>query len=245
MKYLFLQSHGMRSPLTAIRWASNRLRKKALGNLNAEQQRLVSHIHDNAKKLSVVLDSMFLLAQAEDQRVLPEKQEICLRDLIHEETERSGGGGGVRWKLRVPHLHVLAHREVLEAIIRNLCAVYSEQTDDAKRAVFVDVETDQGFLLLGFRSALLLPILEDGSGRSEAQDVKVIGGLQGVMLSLSDELAGYLGGRVEMEEVITGEFVEDGTVELENDGSDEQRVLLRLPMQCRVVEGECSRRSVS
>jgi signal transduction histidine kinase len=240
MKYLFLESHGLRSPLTAIRWACGRLRKESSGSLNPEQQRLVQHIYSNTRILTAALESMLLLAKLEDQGIPYREQEVCSQDIIDAALEKVGRSNGIRWVINAVHAHFSTDREFLEVILKDILTVFSESSDRTDRVVFLDAEQAEDGILFSFRSALLLPSLQ-GDLQETGHATKIIGGIPGLMLSLANELAKHLKGNVEMEDVITGEFISDGTVELE-ERADEQRLILFLPTRSRIVHGPCSTR---
>ncbi|MDD4319505.1 MAG: histidine kinase dimerization/phospho-acceptor domain-containing protein [Candidatus Peribacteraceae bacterium] len=240
MKYLFLESHGLRSPLTAIRWACGRLRKDTTGALNPVQRQLVQHVYANARKLSVALESMLLLAKIEDGMMRLQPQEHCIKDLFDAMREKAGVPRSVRWVIESPHVHAVADRDVLEMIFKDIAAVFTEADPEREMTVFVDVAAAPESLVVNFRSSVIFPTLsKDGGAPSET--LRMVGGTQGLMLSMAQELAKHLRGTVELEEVVTGEFVADGTVELDEDVPDEHRVVVTLPMRTRLMEQGCSR----
>ena len=210
--------------------------------MNGEQKRLVDQTYENTRKLSAALDSFFILASMESQSYSRKTHDICIHDLFEIVRERVGDGH-VHWEVETPHMHITGNREYLAAILKDVAMVFSEIPNGASRSVSVEANSESGLLVISFRAPLAPPTLSSLESSSSAIDtLKMIGGMQGVMLSMANELAKYVNGTVELEEVITGEFVEDGTVELQGIGADEHRVTIRLPLQPRILTQSCSRR---
>jgi len=242
MKFLFLESHGLRTPITAIRWACGRLRKIGAGKFAPDELRLVDQIQLHAKKLSSALESLLLLAKVEDGSQPRETQDICLPSLLSAVGEKVDLGDGVRWNVRSEHIHLKAEREILELILRDIGTVFQESPEDVKD-VSLDVVREPKGVAIAFQSSWSLPLLQDmGDGRRDAKLIQRVGGIPGLMLSLSQALAEHVPATVDLEEVITGEFISDGTVELAPGSSDEHRIVVTIPVKTTIVEGSCSRR---
>ncbi|MEK7218616.1 MAG: histidine kinase dimerization/phospho-acceptor domain-containing protein [Patescibacteria group bacterium] len=241
MKVLFLQSHGLRSPLTAIRWACGRLRKQSTGPLSREQRYLVDHIYVNTRKLTTALESMLLLARLEERGQGKEIKELCVKELFDRVKTVLSPPSDVTWHIQAPHVHFTADRTLMDAILKDIFTIFIDAPQPGGHAVFIDVSSAKGELVFRFRSSFLLP----GASASEAleyalvQPAKVIGGVPGLMLAMAQAVARHLNGSVELEEVVTGEFITDGTVELGESTADEHRIVVRIPASARIVEGSC------
>src|SRR3989338_4079456 len=116
---LFLQSHGLRDPLTAIRWGSHRLKKEKMLT-PAQHDYLVDEIFANSKVLTTMVESMVLLAEVENGLHKKNQQEVCLRSLLSSLTAEFSHLKGNAWKVQSPHLHVRSDRRILEALLRSL-----------------------------------------------------------------------------------------------------------------------------
>ncbi|MFA6039014.1 MAG: histidine kinase dimerization/phospho-acceptor domain-containing protein [Candidatus Peribacteraceae bacterium] len=241
MKVLFLESHGLRSPLTAIRWACGRLRKESTGVLSKEQRYLVDHIYLNTKKLTTALESMLLLARIGERGAEKAVQELCVKDLFDRTRTALNPPADVTWHIHAPHYHFTADRILLDMLLKDIFTIFLETPAPGGRAVFIDVASANGEVSFRFRSSFLLPVgsVDDARGDASGEGSKVIGGIPGLMLSMAQALAVHIKGSVELEEVVTGEFIADGTVELGENAADEHRIVLRIPASVRIVEGAC------
>lgn len=240
MKNLFLESHGLRTPLTAIRWACGRLRKEVSGALTPDQRMLVGHIAANAKTLTTALESMFLLAKLEERSHAHAERDVCLPSLLESVREKLAAPP-LHLRLRSLHQHVTADQEVLETLLRDILTIFLETPVDRERNVSVDIEAEEKSFRVTFRSSFLLPTLQMQEKASKSgEDRRLIGGIPGLMLSMAEHLAEALGGTLELQEIITGEFVADGTVELPEHMADEYRIVITLPLATKDAEGTCS-----
>ena len=198
--FSFLASHGLRSPLSAIRWACGRLRKTSTGDLNKEQRELVEEIHANAKTLTTVLGSMQLLGKLEDRTYKIKHEEVALANLLLSLTHGLEHARAVEWKVSCPaDMHVNVDGPVLESILVNLLTVCMESCAEP-RAVSIDVTQDNGDTLIHLFAALELPFLYASAAEDKREVSRLVGGIPGLMLCLSSAMAQFLHGGVALHE---------------------------------------------
>ncbi len=240
MKVLFLESHGLRSPLTAIRWACGRLRRGAGGSLTKEQMHLVDHVYDNTKVLTTALESMLLITKMEERSFALHMQDVCITDLLHSARESIGMPSHLKLHVHAPRIYLHGDRHLLELIFRVILSIFLEQPRGTELKIFIEGSMQQRTMVWTFRSSFLLPVLAArGEGDSSGPQQRAVGGIPGLMLSLAHELAKAVRGTVELEEVITGEFVTDGTVEVGRDAADMHRIVFSMPTVASFVEEGC------
>ncbi len=243
MKVLFLESHGLRSPLTTIRWACGRLKKEAPQSLSLRQQSLVERIHGNVIMLSTALESMLLIAKVEEGQHLKRREELCIGDILSRR-EAWGIPAALKVHIHCPHLHFMGDRQIVETIFKDIFTIFVDYDQETSPMVLIEISSQDGVLSCAFRSSFLLPVLHhhEASETGEGGET-MVGGIPGLMLSMAHDLAKTINGTVELEEVITGEFVTDGTVELAPNDADEHRIVFRLPASTVVKEGLCGSRT--
>lgn len=198
-KFSFLASHGLRSPLSAIRWACGRLRKTSTGQLNEEQQQLIEEIHANAKILTMVLGSMQLLGKLEDRSYKIKSETLQLCDMITSIAHGMDHPREAKWTIVCqPELSVRTDGPILESILLNLITVCLEASTDDKQVLIRGEETPDGMAVVLF-SALELPFVHaDRDPTSEVSSL--VGGVPGLMLCLANGMAHFLSGKVELRE---------------------------------------------
>ena len=231
MKFLFLASHGLRTPLSAIRWGCGRLRKMRKDR-TPEEHHVIDQIHHNARKLTTVLGSMLTLAKLEEEAYRMKEEAILLCELIQHSADTLEFEGEPQWDIRCPgELTVMADRALLETIVRDLLWLCAESTRP-ERATMIRAEASDGALDISFYAALELPFLNPGASGLEDELSTVIGGTPGLLLSLTGALAKFLDGTVELTRVDPLELktLQEEGVETEEIRDDEYRITLRLPL---------------
>lgn len=203
-QYSFIASHGMRSPLSAIRWACGRLRKSATGSLNDEQRELVDEIHANAKILTTVLGSMQLLGKLEDRTYKVKGDNLLLCDMLTSLTHGIEHPREISWSLHCPaDLVVRTDGPILESILVNLLTVCTEAGVGA-RQVYLRAEGGESRCTMSLFSSLELPFL--AAGKQDEEEVsRLVGGIPGLMLCLASAMAQFLGGAVTLHESTAAE----------------------------------------
>lgn len=213
IEFLFLASHGLLSPISSIRWGSNRLRRIAEDSFTGEQRELVEHIHSNAKMLTKLFGAMLLLARNEDGTYVAHPEPLLLKDFLrHQEDEWRETNSGTVTIVCPADLRCAADPGMMEMIVQNLFAVFST-AGDGNAALTIEAKQTDGWVEITFLGHLELAFLQgvqtvrDPSLRSHAAggatttEVKsVVGGTQGLLLSLAQSLLWFLDGTLDMRE---------------------------------------------
>ena len=207
VEFLFLASHGLLSPISAIRWGCNRLTRSDARNLSDEQRDLVSHIHRNARTLTRLFGSMLLLARNEDQTYTMRPEKLELADLLAAEKKE--------WELHehgTVHLHcppgLKAHVDsaILESVLQNLFAVFAEGTDESRK-LSIDAEEEADNVRISFTGSLELPFLQSVRTLDRSAETRpVVGGTPGLLLSLAQSLLAFIEGEIAMSETTEGSY---------------------------------------
>lgn len=198
LQFLFLASHGLQSPLSAIRWGATRL-KRTGGRLPKPQKNLVDHIESNARTLSRVLGSMLLLARNEDESYVPKPKKIDLAVFVKEMIAEAKVEG-VKVQGKAKKFVVETDELLLTTIMSNLLGVLAT-AGNKKGAVQLSVDRKQGFAMFTFVATLEFPVIEAQSSDGMHEHVnQMIGGEAGLMLALSSSLINFLDGFLEMKE---------------------------------------------
>ena len=228
-KFSFLASHGLRSPLSAIRWACGRLSKATTGTLNAEQEELVSEIHANAKVLTTVLGSMQLLGKLEDRSYRLKHEQIVLHDMLLALTHCIEHPRAVDWHIDCAgEPQVMTDGPILECILVNILTVCME-TGIGEKRIAIRARSN-GDVTIRVFSPLELPFLHVDDGKSAEEKIRMIGGVPGLMLCLAKAMAQFLKGDVDLREVPRGAEAEVEKVLGLGSGTDLYHcVILTLP----------------
>src|SRR3989339_141738 len=75
-EFISLVSHQLRTPLSAIRWASEMLKDKELGSLNAEQLDILTDINTLNQKMIDLVNSLLNLSKIESGKITVEKKPV-------------------------------------------------------------------------------------------------------------------------------------------------------------------------
>src|SRR3989344_6571698 len=98
---LFLKSHGLRDPLTAIVWGSNCLRHAEDRMMTQAQQRYFSqNVYLHSKILSSMVESIVLLSEQEEGMQRAKETSICLADFLHHITDDFESLQGGYWDMQ-------------------------------------------------------------------------------------------------------------------------------------------------
>ncbi|MDO8648757.1 MAG: histidine kinase dimerization/phospho-acceptor domain-containing protein [Candidatus Peregrinibacteria bacterium] len=197
--FLFIASHGLMTPISAIRWGCNRLQRSG-GKLSEEQKRLIEHLHTNAKTLSHVFDSMLFLARVEDGTYPTKTESVDLQEFLQSNHIEKAFVGPLKLTCP-PGCSVKTDRGIFEVIFSNIFAVFS----DARLkngALKVTVEEGEGRVEVSFESKMQLAFLQSvRTVQASAEKRPVVGGTPGLRLSLVQSLLWFLDGTLAMREV--------------------------------------------
>jgi hypothetical protein len=208
---LFLAGHGLRTQLSTLRWASSRLRKSS-ATLTKEQRHLAEEIYDHTRILTTAMNAMLLLNRLEGREYAPRPETIDLLPVL----QAAGGAQehpSAEWTFSCePGVAVRADRSVLDHLFACL-GVLCVQATTEPRKIFVSVQAGDRSVQLHMHARWELPLLVPGA--ADPGDASILGGTPGLMLSMAREMARFLQGSVELEEIPSedGDLVTDGTVE--------------------------------
>lgn len=82
-EFISMASHQLRSPLTSVRWYSERLLQKREG-LTTDQIEMAEVVHRTAVQLAGIVDDLLSLSRIQRGTIAVEHQEANLNQLIHE-----------------------------------------------------------------------------------------------------------------------------------------------------------------
>ncbi len=204
MEFLFLVSHGLLSPISAVRWGTSRLQRLAK-DLSPEQQYLIEHIHGNAKRLATAFSSMLLLARNEDQTYTLTSTVFPVQELLALYAVGSEHPSNVKLRVACPSdATVEGDRALLEAAFHNIFAVLQEALSEP-RAVTIEVQPEEESVAINIICPLELSVQTVRSAHDG--DVRpVVGGTPGLLLSLTSSLLTYTGGSLDMRETDEGRY---------------------------------------
>lgn len=208
VEFLFLASHGLLSPISAIRWGCNRLQRTDTKKLSKEQKDLLEHIYANARVLSKLFGSMLLLARNEDQTYEVHTEPVALFPLLQSEAreweEQEEGKVVLDGDAS---LSITTDSAILEAVLQNIFAVCSEAMQTPK-SIRIECQGDGDEVLVVCTGKMELPFLNQVQTLENLSESRpIVGGTPGLLLSLSQALIGFVGGSLSMHEGEKGEYV--------------------------------------
>lgn len=196
-KMLFLVSHGLQSPLSAIRWGCGRLKRMAK-NLSAEERKVLDDIHGNAKLVSEMVDALLLLAKLDDGVYVPRLEDIYLKDLLLTGFLELPTGAAPA-VVCDDALRLRTDRTIFEASARALFIAAVSAAGDKEVAIEAMITGDS--VTIAFNGPLHLSLVEDAeSPEMPASLRRIVGGVPGMMLAVAAGLATGVGGTVEAHE---------------------------------------------
>ncbi len=209
MKMMFVASHGLQTPLSAIRWGSSRLKKTNTGAFTQEQAHLIDGIAENAKTLSRMLDTMLILAKVEEGSYQANPQKIYLQDFLASFTQKFELPKDFAVDLRASDDDILlmVDRGILETIVQALMIAVVSSAQPSTR-IAVHCMEDAGTIRIEMHCPLQLSLLSSvRAGTDDQQLHQLVGGPTGLMLSIAHSLAHCLAGSVELIDRGDGEYV--------------------------------------
>lgn len=197
---LFLASHGLQTPLSAIRWGCGRLRRMC-AQLSGEQTQLVDSIQAQAKLLSDMFNALLLLAKFDDGALEVRLQDIYLRDYLTAPALQDCAGGVSLQVSCDDDARLRIDRTVFDGIMRALVvAVVTGRKGDGPVSVEVTFSHNPSVCILTFAAPLELSLVEEPGREMRESDARMVGGTPGVMLAVASSLATALGGTLEVTE---------------------------------------------
>lgn len=194
-KMLFLASHGLQTPLSAIRWGAGRLKRMGR-DLPPEYGKVIDNIHAESRLLSQMFDMLLLLAKVEEGAHQANVQEIFLRDFLHAPARNEELPRPIVFQITCPDdLRVRADRTLLEAIIHALFLVATVGSEESAVSVTVVADERKESCDITLTAPLKLSLLDDAdSSVPGSEDRKVVGGVPGFLLGIAASLCQSMGG---------------------------------------------------
>lgn len=207
-KMLFLVSHGLQSPLSAIRWGCGRLQRT--GKLSTEQRELLDSIQAEGRLLSRMMNWLLLLAKTDDGVHIADVQEVYVRDFLtacmDEKLPRP-------LKFRITcakDLAIQVDRTLLEASLHALLFAASVSSDVKTLPISVRVTSSPEECLIMLDAQLSLTLLEEEQTGKPSR--RIAGGMSGFLLAVASSFAIALGGTIDHKTV--GAVISDLTLRL-------------------------------
>jgi PAS domain S-box-containing protein len=81
-EFISIASHQLRTPLTALRWLTERLQKDPKKTLLADQQELVEDMRASTKRLITLVNDLLNISRIESGRIMVEPAQTDLKELV-------------------------------------------------------------------------------------------------------------------------------------------------------------------
>jgi len=216
-QFLFLASHGLRSPLTNIRWGLELLGKQKMGDLDQEQLDMIQDLHKSSKELATILKAMLLLERLARDKFEVDITNVRIADLFSDICGKQNelmGDNAVECILDIPDDMTLSSDETLMyEILHNLVYVYVHASDNPRKLTITGKQTEDG-IILSFHSPILhLPQLNmhDATDPLKITEEHHVGGTPGLLMYLAINLSLAVRGSIEIE---NGQDEHDYTIHL-------------------------------
>lgn len=210
--FLFLASHGVLSPLSAIRWGCNRLGHTA-GELSTEQQSIVSHIEHNAALLSRVLQSLLLLARLEEHVHAFSPKPLALLPTLRKESNewQRLQNGSVTLECD-EHVQVHADETPLAHVCQNMFSVFLEERAEGK-TLKVECIVEDKAVRVRLEGRMQAPFIQYVQTIQFDENIRsVVGGTPGLFLAATQGILDHMGGTLEMRETPEGLYEVEATL---------------------------------
>lgn len=199
-EFIFLASHGLRSPITAIRWGLEMLEKGGIGDTTTEQKEVITEVRRHAHEMSLMLRSMIFVNRIQEGHYTPKIERINLCKLVEESMAEYEPWSSMR---SIPcNIHcdssaeIEADISILYNIVQHLCAACIESAQEAV-SIGISVCTNNA-LEVRFEGAFLLPALKSN------KNYRVVAGTPGLLLYLAQRLAVCMRWNIETVELEEG-----------------------------------------
>jgi signal transduction histidine kinase len=149
-EFVATMSHELRTPLNVVIGYCDMLREGALGELAAEQQRVVGRIQRNVGELRELVESTLDLSRLDAGRVDVDTSEVVLDDLFEELRADVEGlaqpGVQLEWRA-TPSLRISTDRMKVKILVKNLVRNALKFTHDGRVEVIADHTVSGGIVL--------------------------------------------------------------------------------------------------
>ncbi len=122
-EFVSVAAHELRTPMTVIRGFINLLQRKQIGDLNHEQQDILSKINLNAKNLIDLVNNMLDLSKLEANKLVINKSDNFLDDLVNGSIDKISllyESKGVALVYNKANVRISTDAEKFERVILNL-----------------------------------------------------------------------------------------------------------------------------
>ncbi len=192
---LFLVSHGLQSPLSAIRWGCGRLQRT--GTLSPDQKELLDSIQAEGRLLSRMLNWLLLLAKTDDGAHTADVQKIFVHDFLtacmEEKLPRP-----LTLEVTCPkNLTIQADRTLLEATVHALLFAVSVSSDVKTLPITVESASSPDSCMITFDATLSLTLMEEEQAGKPNR--RIAGGMSGFLLAIASSFSQAIGGSIDHE----------------------------------------------
>lgn len=194
---LFLVSHGLQTPLSAIRWGCSRLRRSG-DNLTKQQQTILDEVQEHSRILSLMFDILLLLAKLEEGVSIPNIQEIFLYDFLQSSERLKDVPKGKQVEVTCSQeLMLRIDRTILTSIIDALLLAVATSNREKNIRISVTEQKDQNTCTLTIETPLYLSVLQEMLKPEEPEKKqRIVGGVPGFLLAVIAALAKNAGGNL-------------------------------------------------
>ena len=200
---MYLVSHGLRTPVTAIRWGLEMLEKERIGKVNPQQHMLLNELHETSKELTTILRSMLLYFRInrgdfsfDFQKVgIKEILDACAEthmDFIQEHT--------INFSISCPDdAYAFSDSRLLQVVIMHLFSICIYGLSGHQNFSVEVTNEDEKVFVRFLASNLELPVLQHyGENKPSDHDESCLGGTPGLLIHLSEEIADSVGSKVRL-----------------------------------------------
>jgi K+-sensing histidine kinase KdpD len=195
-KMLFLVSHGLQTPLSAIRWGCGRL-KKTGSNLTTDQMALVDGVQQQTRVLSSMFDMLLLLAKVEEGVHISTLQQLYLSEFLESPDRQKNNPREFTVAVTCPDSCVVkVDRVIFASIIDALFLVLS--LSSAEDAIPIDVRVEDTTCVMTFTAPMQLSVLEESvESLPGVPKNRIVGGIPGFLLAVASSLLQSMDGTLE------------------------------------------------
>lgn len=202
-QFIYLVSHGLRSPLTNIRWGLEMFKKNRVGDLSQEQIDFASDLHEFSRELTDILGSMIVLTHLLQDRFDLYEEDINLQKFLqqfysHKSDELQKKG--ITYSVSCPaDLYVRTDKLLLGEILSNIMLSYAYATEEPSN-ISMEARTEDDSIKICLQCpSVHMPILEHyGISARSSREGEFVGGTPGLLIYLAKVLAEYIKTEVEL-----------------------------------------------
>ncbi|MCA9371059.1 MAG: hypothetical protein KC680_03815 [Candidatus Peregrinibacteria bacterium] len=200
-QFMFLASHGLRNPLTAIRWSCGRLEK--VEEHSEEARVYLEEIAKNTTRLTRILGAIFLLSHLQDQLQPLKYEHLVLHDMLKkslpkEESDKSILIDGDRTLALESDAEVL--HSLFSCILMGCIVAFNGYEPKPIRVQLQGQSDTVSATFLAEAPLQLLRTTPPEKLHTWQGANQLVGGTTGLLLTLSRDLAIAMGGYLKLQE---------------------------------------------